>query len=118
MTDGFKVLRYKESERLDENGSNWNFWKTCIIPYLKGARLWGYVSGTKTKPPATDIDDLEKWEESDAQALSTILMNIAPNAQAGLDCTLAETAWNGLLNRYSQADPIAQNLAHTQLLSK
>ena len=80
--------------------------------------MWGYVSRTKTKPPATNIDDLEKWEESDAQALSTILMNITPDAQAGLDCTLAETAWNELLDRYSQADPIVKNLAHTQLLSK
>ena len=49
------------------------------------------------------------------QALSTILMNIAPNVQAGLDCSSKKTAWDSLVSRYAQADPIAQNLAHARL---
>ena len=118
MTDGFKILRYDESEHLDENGSNWNFWKTRMVPYLKGSKLWPYMSGTVPKPTTTDIDKLTKWEEVDAQALSTILMNITPNVQAGLDCSSAKAAWDGLLGRYAQADPIAQNLAQTRLHAK
>jgi len=78
MSKGFKILCYDESERLNEEGSNWTFWKTQIIPYLKGSRLWPYISGTMPKPAVTDIDKLAKWEEVDAQALSMILMNIIP----------------------------------------
>jgi len=45
-------------------------------------------------------------------------MNITPNIQAGPDCSSAKTAWDSLVSRYAQADPIAQNLAHTQLHAK
>src|SRR5882672_7231983 len=95
-----------------------DFWKTRIIPYLKGSRLWPYISGTVPKPTTTDVDKLVKWEEIDAQALSVILMNIAPNVQAGLDCSSARAAWDGLSSRYAQVDPIAQNLAQTRLRTK
>jgi len=117
MADFFKILRYEESERLDENGSNWNFWKTRITVYLKGMRQWSYITGTAMKP-TKEPEKLEGWEENDAQALSTILMNITPNAQARLDCTSSKSVWDGLVAQYAQADPIAQNLAHTRLLSK
>ena len=70
------------------------------------------------KPNITDTEKLNRWEEVDAQALSTILMNIAPNVQAGLDCSSAKTAWDSLVSRYAQADPIAQNLAHARLHAK
>ena len=113
MSDGFKILRYDESEHLNEDGSNWTFWKTRIIPYLKGSRLWPYISGSMPKPAATDVDKLAKWEEVDSQALSMILMNIVPNVQAGLDYSSAKAAWDGLTGCYAQVDPIAQNLAQT-----
>jgi len=74
------------------------FWKTRIIPYLKGSKLWPYIYGSIPKPAATEVDKVARWEEIDSQALSTILMNIAPNVQAGLDCTSAKAAWDGLLS--------------------
>src|SRR5882672_1957317 len=118
MSDGFKILRYDESEWLNEDGSNWTFWKTRIIPYLKGSRLLPYISGTMQRPADTEVDKLAKWEETDAQALSMILMNIIPNVQAGLDCSSAKAAWDGLTSHYAQVDPIAQNLAQTRLRTK
>ena len=48
-----------------------------IMPYLKGSKLWPYIDRTILKPDTAEIDKLVKWEEVDAQALSTILMNIA-----------------------------------------
>ena len=98
MADSFKILRYDESEWLNENGSNWIFWKTRIVPYLKGSKLWPYMSGTIPKPGNADVEKLARWEELDAQALSTILMNVTPNVKAGLDCSSAKTIWDGLLN--------------------
>src|SRR5882724_10626119 len=118
MSDGLKILRYDESERLNEDGSNWTFWKTRIVPYLKGSRLWPYISGVMQRPADMEVDKLGKWEEMDAQALSMILMNIVPNVQAGLDCSSAKAAWDGLTSRYAQVDPIAQNLAQTRLCTK
>ena len=118
MPDNFKIVRCDEAERLDKSGSSWTFWKTCIMPYLKGSKLWPYIDRTILKPDTAKIDKLIKWEEADAQALSTILMNIAPNVQAGLDCSSVKAAWDGLLSCYMQADPIAQNLAQTRLHAK
>src|SRR5882724_1529671 len=118
MSEIFKIIRYDETERLKEDGSNWTFWKTHIVPYLKGSKLWPYTAGTIPKPNTTDTEKLARWEEVDVQALSTILMNIAPNVQAGLDCSSSKAAWDGLLSRYAQADPIAQNLAQTRLYAK
>jgi len=34
--------------------------------------------------------EANQWEEVDTQALTTILMNIVPNVQAGLDCSSAK----------------------------
>ncbi|KAF8579430.1 hypothetical protein K439DRAFT_1620551 [Ramaria rubella] len=62
--------------------------------------------------------ELAKWIKCDAQALSTILMNISPNVQAGLDSSSSKAAWDGLLSRYAQADPIARNLAQNRLHTK
>ena len=73
MSDGFKILRYDEAEWLDKNGSNWSFWKTRMVPYLKGSKLWPYVSEAVPKPMQTDVDKLENWETVDAQALSVKL---------------------------------------------
>src|SRR6266481_8912305 len=98
MSNNFKIIQYDETERLNENGSNWTFWKTCIIPYLKGSKLWPYIAGTIPKPDATETEKLVKWEEVDAQALSTILMNISLNVQARLDCLSTTAAWDRLLS--------------------
>ena len=118
MPDNFKIIRYGETERLNESGTNWTFWKMRIMPYLKGSKLWPYIDRTILKPDTTEIDKLIKWEEANVQALSTILMNIAPNVQARLDCSSTKVAWDGLLSHYVQVDPIAQNLAQTRLHAK
>src|SRR5882724_1302458 len=118
MTDGLTIIRYEESDRLKEDGSNWTFWKTQMVPYLRGSRLWPYISGMVPRHRDIKTEKVIRWEEIDAQALSTILMNITPNVQAGFDCSSAKMAWDGLVSRYAQANPIAQNLAHARLHAK
>ena len=118
MTDGYRILRFDETEHLNEDGSNWNFWKTRIEPNLIGAKLWPYISGEFPRPAVSEAKKLLKWREANAQALATILMNIAPNVQAGLDCSSAKAAWDCLEDRYARTDPITQNLAHTRLQTK
>src|SRR5467141_2724715 len=70
------------------------------------------------RPADTNVEKLAKWEETDAQALSMILMNIVPNVQAGLDCLSTKAAWDGLASQYAQIYPIAQNMAQTRLWTK
>src|SRR5882724_8622654 len=118
MSDGFKILQDNKSEQLNEDGSNWTFWKTRIVTYLKGSRLWPYISGAMQRPADMEVDKLAKWEEINAQALSMILMNIVLNVQAGLDCSSAKAAWDSLTSHYVQVNPIAQNLAQNQLCMK
>ena len=89
-----------------------------IVPYLKGSKLWPYIARIIPKPDTTETENVVKWEEADVQALSTILMNITPNVQAGLDCLSAKAVWDSLLSHYAQADPITQNLAQTCLCTK
>ena len=115
---GIRGKPYKESDCLHESGSNWTFWKTQIVPFMTGAKLWPYISRSVAKPEAAEADKLTKWRETDAQALSIILMNISPNVQAGLDYSSSKAAWDGLLARYVQTDPIAKNLAQTRLHAK
>jgi len=66
---------------------------------LEGIETMAIHSGTKPKPTSSNVEKLEKWEEFDAQALSMILMNIVLNVQAGVDCSSAKAAWDGLLSR-------------------
>ena len=76
-----------------------NIWIDLIRSiYALYTKLWPYVSGTIPKPRNEDTDKLARWEELDVQVLSTILMNVTPNVQAGLDCPSAKTTWDGLLN--------------------
>src|SRR5882672_6254630 len=91
------------------------FWQTRITPYLKGSRLWLYISCVKQRPADTELDKLAKWEEVDAQALSMILMNIVPNVQAGLDCSSTKAAWDGLTSHYTQIYPIADTTTNQTL---
>src|SRR5882724_2229760 len=105
MTDGLTIIQFDVSEQLKEDGSNWIFWKTQIVAYLKGSGLWAYASGNVPRHRDTKTTKLIRWEEIDAQALTTILMNISPNVQAGLDCSSTQTAWDSLMGRYAQANP-------------
>jgi len=89
-----------------------------MVPYLKGSMFWPYTSGTVPRHRDTETKKLIRWEELDAQALTTILMNITLNVQAGLDCSSAKAAWDGLTSRYAQIDPIVQNIAQTRLCTK
>src|SRR5882724_7953931 len=89
-----------------------------MVPYLKGSRLWLCISRTIPRHSDTGTEKMIRWEEVDVQALTTILMNITPNVQARLDCSLVKAAWDGLLSCYAQADPIAQNLAQSCLHAK
>jgi len=90
--------------------------ENCTLP--ERVNLWPYISGTIPKPSITDTEKINKWEEVDTQALSTILMNITPNVQASLDCSSTKTAWDSLVSWYSKPILLWKNLAHACLHAK
>ena len=47
------------------NGKNYNSWAYQFELYLKGKKLSGHISGSKTRP--TDEDKVEDWETIEAQ---------------------------------------------------
>jgi len=75
MPEFFNILSYDKSEHLDKNGSNLNLWKTQTTAYLKGTRLWSYITGNAAIPKNAELEKLERWEQNDAIALSMMLMN-------------------------------------------
>jgi len=79
---------------------------------VKVVAIWIWNS---TKTWRHQNQESDQMEEINAQALTTILMNITLNVQAGLDCSSMKTAWDSLMGRYAQADPIVQNLTHAHL---
>jgi len=106
-----------ESEHLKEDSLNWTFWKTRIIPYLKGSRLWPYISGSIPKPTLVDSNKLANGKKVRHKLLSMILMNIVQ---------MCKQAWTVHLHKplgrsvklICASRPIMQNLAQTCLYTK
>ena len=61
------------SVRLD--GKNYSYWIYVMRNFLKGKKLWGYVSGTCVKPKITNENygvELDKWEANNAKIITWI----------------------------------------------
>ena len=57
------------------NGKNFSYWSTVMKNFLKGKKLWGYVSGTVVQPTSTVnnyVTELDVWESNDAKILTWI----------------------------------------------
>lgn len=52
------------------NGKNFNSWAYQFELYLKGEKLWGHISGSKTRP--TDEDKVLDWETKNLKLLAGI----------------------------------------------
>ena len=59
------------------NGDNFSQWSQAISSYLKGRKLWRYVSGVRTIPVKEEKESdaaydlrLEEWESSNHQIIT------------------------------------------------
>jgi len=117
MTDRLTIIQYNEPTD----------WKKTVQTGPFGRPKWsltwnGQGCGHMDLEQYQDMETPKprKWSDGkkSMHSLTTILMNITLNVQAGLDCSSMKTAWDSLMGRYAQADPIVQNLTHAHLHAK
>lgn len=94
------------------DGSNYNAWSNAVRMWLRGHRLWGFVTGSKHKPEKGEMEDQKKfdnrlalWESAHFRIISwfsnTCLVSIG-NTFGRLDN--AKDVWNLLAQRYNSAN--------------
>lgn len=101
--------------------SNHSIWEAQVLSAVRGARLYGHLTGT-SKPPVTEIEDkdgkkvftpaFEEWEARDQQILSFLLTSISPGILSHIaKMKTAADAWAKLEAMFaSQTRACAVNL--------
>ncbi|XP_057773729.1 uncharacterized protein LOC130993022 [Salvia miltiorrhiza] len=58
------------------NGKNYSYWSYVMKNFLRGKKLWGYVSGTHCKPieenNAKYVEELDSWEVCNSKIITWI----------------------------------------------
>lgn len=70
-------MEKSELQLIKFTGKNYNSWAFQFQMYLKGKKMWGYVSGTIPKPNPTE--EFEDWETKDAQIMTWNLGSVNPH---------------------------------------
>ena len=94
------------------DGTNYIVWSQSMISFLKGRKLWLYVTGDIPKPTKVDAetDDafhtrLIDWDSKHHQILTWFHNTIIPSIAALFGSfDDAQGAWNMLASRYSSID--------------
>ena len=85
-------------------GENYNSWAFQLELYHKGKKLWGHISGSKSKP--TGADKMEEWETNEAQIMSWILASVDPQFFMHLKpYKTTKDMWDYLNKIYHQENP-------------
>ncbi|XP_062093433.1 uncharacterized protein LOC133799432 [Humulus lupulus] len=98
-----------QSINVQLNGQNYSYWHYVMKKFLKGKRMWGYVSGTSTKPK-NDKDDsfaeqLNLWDANNSKIITWI--NNSVQQSIGIQLAKYETAkevWEHLERLYTQSN--------------
>ena len=73
--------------KLEED--NYSYWKQQIKLNLRSKKLWGYVSGDKTRPAVTagdaSVAEAEKWDVEDVKAMSIIFSSVSMRQAAHIE---------------------------------
>jgi len=86
---------------LENDGSNFQTWKYCVMTVLEVRQLWTIVDGTEPKLDGSKPDELEEWlvREREARAQITLMLKDEPLSGV-LHTTSAAEAWKKLCERY------------------
>ena len=87
--------------RLD--GKNYSYWSYVLKNFLKGKKLWGYISGTSVKP--TGAKEIESWEVENSKIITWINNSVEPSI--GVQLAKYETGkevWDHLERLYTQSN--------------
>jgi hypothetical protein len=94
------------SVRLD--GKNYSYWSYVMRNFLKGKKMWGYVSGTYVVPKNTEEGDtvsIDTWEANNAKIITWI--NNSVEHSIGTQLAKYETAkevWDHLQRLFTQSN--------------
>ena len=91
------------------NGDNFSQWSQAISSYLKGHKLWRYVSGVRTIPVKEEKESdaaydlrLEEWESSNHQIITWFRNTSIPSIiDEFCNLDLAKEVWDLLETRYA-----------------
>ena len=91
------------------NGDNFSQWSQAISSYLKGRKLWRYVSGVRTIPVKEEKESdaaydlrLEEWESSNHQIITWFRnTSISSIIDEFSNIDLAKEVWDLLETRYA-----------------
>ncbi|KAK0607549.1 hypothetical protein LWI29_016510 [Acer saccharum] len=95
------------SVRLD--GKNYSYWSYVMKNFLKGKKMWGYVSGISGKPDDKKaenyVDLLDVWEANNSKIITWV--NNSVEHSIGTQLAKYETAkevWDHLARLYTQSN--------------
>ena len=81
---------------------NYLMWKRQMELALSAKRKLGYVTGSVTKPPATDATKLESWLACNSLVISSISQNVSDRIKQVIIYTeTAHEIWELLKKRYT-----------------
>lgn len=120
--------------------TNYLYWKTQLLPYLRGQRLIGFVDGSNPCPPATKLEndvqvanpDFEMWVSQDQLLMSLLIASLSEEILPlivglatsrdiwnTLEAALASASHTRILQLHMQLQNIKQgDLTATQFLYK
>ena len=106
------------------NGDNFSQWSQATSSYLKGRKLWRYVSGVRTIPVKEEKEfdaaydlRLEEWESSNHQIITWFCNTSIPSIIdefSNLD--LAKEVWDLLETRYAGPVVLAPSNSHASFI--
>ncbi|KAL9360386.1 hypothetical protein Peur_048509 [Populus x canadensis] len=92
------------SVRLD--GKNYSYWSYVMRNFLKGKKIWGYVSGTYMIPKNIEERDavlIDTWEANNAKIITWINNSVIHAIKFGKYETIKEV-WDHLKRLFTQSN--------------
>jgi hypothetical protein len=93
--------RLYDISHLENDGSNYAYWKIQLQAILEMQDLWEIVDSSKPQPAATDSDRTD-WDKQDHAARAQIVLTLKqePLSVIAHTSTTAKTHWDKLSVRY------------------
>ncbi|GAV63712.1 UBN2_3 domain-containing protein, partial [Cephalotus follicularis] len=91
--------------------TNYLSWKTQMLSFLRGQKLYGFVDGSTPCPPSSDTAAYDKWQQQDNNLMSLLVGSLSDTVIPTVHhATTSKEVWDTLTT--TDASP-----SHTRILS-